>query len=70
MCMCIHVCVLYARDPANAREYKPERLFLYTLVYLTLLFAALVIDAGPLGPQQTLPLPIFQSYFDLLGTSL
>ena len=52
------------------RNAWARRLFLYTLVYLTLLFAALVIDAGPLGPQQTLPLPTFQSYFDLLGTSL
>jgi protoheme IX farnesyltransferase len=36
-----------------------RRLFLFTLVYLTLLFGALVIDAGPMGPEQHIPLPIF-----------
>jgi heme o synthase len=52
------------------RNLWARRLFLYTLIYLTLLFAALVIDAGPMGPQKSLPLPLFQSYTDLLGTSL
>ena len=36
-----------------------RRLFLFTLVYLTLLFGALVIDAGPMGPEQHIPLPVF-----------
>lgn len=41
------------------RNQWARRFFLYTLIYLTVLFAALVIDAGPMGPETRLPLPEF-----------
>ena len=42
---------------APQRNVWARRFFLYTLIYLTALFAAIVIDAGPLGPEARLPLP-------------
>ena len=41
---------------APQRNAWARRFFFYTLIYLTVLFAALVIDAGPLGPEARLPL--------------
>ncbi len=39
------------------RNAWARRFFLYTLIYLTVLFAALVLDAGPMGPQEQLDIP-------------
>jgi len=47
---------------APKRNFWARRFFLYTLVYLTLLFGALIIDAGPMGPELSLPLPEAPSY--------
>jgi len=54
---------------APKRNQWARRYFLYTLIYLTLLFGALIIDAGPMGPEQRLPLPPAPSYsFDIRST--
>ena len=42
---------------APQRNAWARRFFLYTLIYLTALFGALVIDAGPMGPQRVIDLP-------------
>jgi len=42
---------------APQRNLWARRFFLYTLIYLTALFATLMIDAGPLGSEHLLPLP-------------
>lgn len=42
---------------APQRNVWARRFFLYTLIYLTALFGALVLDAGPMGPQSTLSIP-------------
>jgi protoheme IX farnesyltransferase len=42
---------------ARQRNAWARRFFVYTLVYISLLFAALVVDAGPMGPAAHLPLP-------------
>ena len=39
---------------APQRNAWARKFFLYTLIYLSVLFAALVIDAGPMGPNQQL----------------
>ena len=39
------------------RNLWARRFFLYTLIYLTALFAVIVIDAGPSGPDHPLPPP-------------
>ncbi len=42
---------------APQRSLWARRFFIYTLIYITLLFGALVLDAGPMGPAMSLPLP-------------
>jgi heme o synthase len=42
---------------APQRNAWARKFFLFTLIYLTVLFAALVIDAGPMGPTQEIHLP-------------
>ena len=52
------LCILCLKGFRTAQVNQwARRLFLFTLVYLTLLFGALVIDAGPMGPEQHIPLP-------------
>ena len=50
---------------APHRNTWARKFFLYTLIYLSVLFAALVIDAGPMGPNQQLYLStsLFYSLF-------
>lgn len=42
---------------APQRNLWARKFFLYTLIYLTVLFVALAIDAGPLGPETPILLP-------------
>ena len=39
------------------RNLWARKFFLFTLIYLTVLFGALVIDAGPMGPPQGMQVP-------------
>ena len=50
---------------APKRNIWARKFFIYTLIYITLLFGALVIDAGPMGPQVRLPLPAVPTYTTL-----
>jgi len=43
---------------APQRNAWARRFFVYTLIYISTLFGALVLDAGPMGPAVSLPLPV------------
>lgn len=47
---------------AQQRNAWARRFFVYTLIYISLLFGALVLDAGPMGPATHLPVPITPSF--------
>jgi heme o synthase len=52
------------------RNQWARKLFIYTLIYLTVLFGALVIDAGSIEPTDHLPLPQISPTFTAQGGHL